>query len=904
MKKYSYLIVFFSFIIFSCQREVIDNTPDLQNDIIANENIRLESKITKLTTQTWLNGYVYNEQLQPLASATIECGGKISITDSKGYFFFKEKLTVNKDYAVIKVTRQGYLTGFRTFTPNIQKPSYHIQKIMLLSVGTPQVVSSSGGSVTIDNVTLTFPANSVVKPGGLPYSGNINITARYINPNSPTFPLQIPGILSGLNDANLINALQSFGMAQVELKDAAGNKLEIAKGFTVKIELPASADGPNIIPLWHFNEKYGVWVQQGSATKTGSKYTAEVNHFSIWNLDLEFNSYRLDLSFTDASQNPLSAIQVLIYRQSNNTFVGNYFTDNNGQATLINCPSNDGLVLKSIFQCDTISTNVAPVTQSRSETIILSSSGANLKIYNFSGTLNDCNNSPLTNQPFQILLSTSNYGGTILGVSDSQGRFNVGTIICNTANSAQVQTAAFYNTAYRFSNLSTHSTGNNIYNPKVCDTLIPGPTYQDNQVVLFTDPRLENKVRLAINKPAGTLFYIDVKFLQTLNASFDSIQTLEGIQYCTSLSILKLGSNKISDISLLRTLTSLTELELNINRITDITPLQNLIRLQRLFIDNNQVSSFLPLQNMVSLIYLSANGPGSSSSIGLFTDLSPIQGLTNLETLSAVGNRISNLTPLRNLTRLTNLYLFANEISDLTPLQSLTGLSILEIRTNQISNINPLQNLVSLTSLDLGVNQISNLTPLQNLTRLTTLKIHSNRISDITPLQNLTQLTSLSLSNNLFISDISPIQNLINLTSLSIGDNRITDISLLQNMVNMTTLDITKNQITNINVVQNMRSLNSFFSNDNLIADVTPLQNVTTLRMLFLRNNRIGNNITSLAGLSNLTTLGLSVNNISTIQPIINSFPNLSTFGIITGNSVPSSEIDAFRTSHPNCNVQ
>jgi hypothetical protein len=108
-------------------------------------------------------------------------------------------------------------------------------------------------------------------------------------------------VLGGLNDQNQMQALQSFGMAIVELKDASGHPLQLAPGKKATLKLPAPANSPATIPLWHFNEKYGLWIQAGVATKTGDSYTAEVNHFSTWNLDLDISNFNWS-KFTSARE--------------------------------------------------------------------------------------------------------------------------------------------------------------------------------------------------------------------------------------------------------------------------------------------------------------------------------------------------------------------------------------------------------------------------------------------------------------------------------------------------------------------------------------------------------------------------------------------------------------------------
>ncbi|HUR67334.1 MAG TPA: carboxypeptidase-like regulatory domain-containing protein, partial [Chitinophagaceae bacterium] len=513
MRKYLIPSVL-ALLFFSCQKEV-DVKLNQPNEVITKENERLSTAITKQTTATWLNGQIVDEQNLPIAGASVSCAGKTTTTDNKGFFYFKTPLSVNKDFALITVTKPGYMKGFRTFTPNRRRLAYHTEKIMLQLAGVPKFVPSTGGSIIADNIKLTFPAGSVIKPGGYAFNGNIKVVIRYINPGSPNFPLMIPGTLSGLNSAGQIKALQSVGMAAVELTDQNGSKLEIAPGQTVRMEMPAAATDPANVPLWHFNETFGIWVQQGTATKQGNVYIAEVNHFSIWNIDIEFNSFELTVKLQTPDSTPVANQMVKVYR-ANNTYIKTFFTDNAGEATLINCPSNESLTLKIAFPCDTITHTMAPVTQSRTETITLN--GVNVISYQLTGTLYKCNNQALINQPFQVFLTGANSFIVVNGISDAVGKFDIGTVVpsCQ-ATGLNAQTTSYYNNQYYFSTSTTVAPGNNNYNPVLCDTTGGGGgQYNDSDVVNIPDPALQQLVRQAINKPAGTIYYIDVKNLTTL----------------------------------------------------------------------------------------------------------------------------------------------------------------------------------------------------------------------------------------------------------------------------------------------------------------------------------------------------------------------------------------------------
>jgi hypothetical protein len=280
-----------------------------------------------------------------------------------------------------------------------------------------------------------------------------------------------------------------------------------------------------------------------------------------------------------------------------------------------------------------------------------------------------------------------------------------------------------------------------------------------NPVVTFPDPNLEAAIREAIGKPSGPIYASDLVGLDTLFACNRSITNLTGIEYCTSLTVLDLRYNQISDLSPLSGLTSLTGLILESNQISDLSPLSGLTSLTVLALDWNQISDLSPLSDLSSLteLYLDWNQ---------ISDLSPLSDLTSLIWLSLWSNQISDLSPLSGLTSLTGLILEYNQISDLSPLSGLTSLTGLTLESNQISDLSPLSGLTSLTGLILEYNQISDLSPLSGLTNLTVLDLRYNQISDLSPLSDLGSLTELYLGWNQ-ISDIKP---LVDNTGLGYGD--------------------------------------------------------------------------------------------------------------------------------------
>jgi hypothetical protein len=672
---------------FSCQKEA-DVKLDEPNEVVAQENQRLSAAITKQTTATWLNGQILDEQNQPIPGASVSCAGKTATTDNKGFFYFATTITVNKDYALITVSKPGFLTSFKTFTPNREKLAYQSVKMVLQARPPAKIISNTtGGTVVADNIKLTFPANSVLQSNGSSYSGNINVTVRYIDPQAGNFLLMAPGMLAGLNTAGEIKGLQSLGMANVEIRDDAGQKLEIAEGTTVKMEMPALANGPASIPLWHFNETYGIWVQQGTATKKGTVYEAEVNHFSTWNLDMEINAVELTVKFQLPDGTPVPGLHVTastlggLFTYPSCSFI----TDNLGQATLIGIAYNRSILFEIMLGCDTLTRTITPVTQNRTEIITIS--GPDVRSYNLSGTIFGCNNQPLPDQPFQVFLTNAGSYYLLNGISGPQGQFSVATVtaVCQ-PGSLNAVTTGYINNGYLFSTTASINPGANNYNPVLCASGGGGgQPYNDGDIVNIPDPVMLQQVRLLVNKPTGPIYYSDVKNVRLFELSFYPVQSIIGIEYFTSLDTFGIWQTNVSDLTPLQNNTNITFLDLREAQISNISPLQNLTRLKTLQLNDNTVSDITALQNMTSLTTL-------YMPINQVQDISPLQNLTNLKKLYLEENLITSITPLQNLVNLEELNLSKNQITDISSLQNLSVLRWLWLTYNQVTTIQPLIN--------------------------------------------------------------------------------------------------------------------------------------------------------------------------------------------------------------------
>lgn len=290
------------------------------------------------------------------------------------------------------------------------------------------------------------------------------------------------------------------------------------------------------------------------------------------------------------------------------------------------------------------------------------------------------------------------------------------------------------------------------------------------QAVHIPDPGLRAIIVSALGKKDGDdVTYTEITNLKVLYADDSDIRDLTGIEYAANITELRIGKNRISDLSPLKDMKNLSTLDVHSNwKKYDLSPIKNLTNLTWLSLRLNRISDLSPLKDLKNLTYLNLND----------------------------NKNISDVTPLKDLINLRHLSLDENEISDVSSLKDLTNLRFLAIDDNHVADITPLEKLTKLTYLNLNDNKyISDITPIKSMTNLKFLDLHGNMIVDITTLNSLINMEDLRLQENNII-DVSPLRNMIKLFYLDLHDNNINNVVSLQDLTNLKYLDLRKNKIS------------------------------------------------------------------------------------------------------------
>lgn len=380
----------------SCYRRDYTNT--------GNNNVFDNSK----TVVASFNGIITDEAGAPIVGAVVKTSAFTATTDDNGLFFFTNINTPVRATSFI-VSKDGYFNGSRTLY--VKQNNNHTVHIVLLKKEAPQVFNSvNGGTVNFPNgLSISFTANSVVnKATNTPYTGQVYVYAKPIDPSTEMGRNAMPGDLRGIGTGGIERMLRSYGMMVAELYDINGNALQLKSTTpaTITLTIPQALNNhtPANIPLWYYDEAQGMWMQQGSATLTGNKYVGTVTHFSFWNCDTPEAAIYLEMTLQDQNGNPLPGYTVKLTNTAN--MDSRYGTTNNSGWVGGLCYSNATLTMQ------VYNNNVCGATPVYTNTITTGNVNQDLGIVvinlgaiqscSFDITVLDCLGAPLANAAIWI----------------------------------------------------------------------------------------------------------------------------------------------------------------------------------------------------------------------------------------------------------------------------------------------------------------------------------------------------------------------------------------------------------------------------------------------------------------------------------------------------------------------
>ena len=415
-------LLVFSF--FSCEND--DNTT-----IPANEepqiNLNFEENFGTAITARFF-GNVVDEQNEPIQGATIRIGNTITTTDIFGIFSVSDAAAYEK-FAYITAEKDGYIIGSRALAPSASEVNR--VEIMLLKEDVIATINTGQeATVNLPNGTEVIFDGNFIKPDGSAYSGDVNVILKHLSPDDENMEAMMPGMLFAQDASGDAVALETYGMLAVELRSGSGEELQLAEGSVSQISMPLAANTinpPATIPLWHFDETEGYWIEEGEATLQGNMYVGDVPHFSFWNYDFPFPSIYLCIKLEDENGNSMPYTPLDLYSNLLNS-TGTYgYTNANGLECGLVPSGEEFTVIVPGVSCsgEPFSTTIGPFTSDATITVTVITTDQNTT--NITGTFVTCDGNNVTDGYIQLSLN-----GTSEVIPVTDGTINYTVSYCGT----------------------------------------------------------------------------------------------------------------------------------------------------------------------------------------------------------------------------------------------------------------------------------------------------------------------------------------------------------------------------------------------------------------------------------------------------------------------------------------
>lgn len=246
-----------------------------------------------------LSGIVRDACGTPIEGVSIVSGSSVATTNTDGFFEFDQiqVVSVQNDRSVVRFSKTGYFDVVRSMDADDDAADGASWEVVMCKkenndfTSIKTYSSSSDQTLQAGEMKIDMPQDGYKVDGtGVGYTGKVKSEMVYLDPNNERFSEMMPGgDLAAVRSDNSSAQLVSYGMTDLNMYAENGDKLQLKDGCKAKLTFPIPAgmgeNPPASIPLWSFNEKTGLWEEEGSAALQGNVYVGEVAHFSWVNLD-------------------------------------------------------------------------------------------------------------------------------------------------------------------------------------------------------------------------------------------------------------------------------------------------------------------------------------------------------------------------------------------------------------------------------------------------------------------------------------------------------------------------------------------------------------------------------------------------------------------------------------------
>ncbi len=247
-------------------------------------------------------GTVVGTDGNPIEGVLVEADGLAASTDIDGHYQLDG---IEPGSTVVAFERSGFADGFQRV--NLSGWETVGADAVLADIDGYDIFDAgAGGFIEVGVVSVDFQADSIVDAEGNAYGGEVRVEVTYLDPHSADI-FYAPGDLTALaypkddssKEPTASGQLISYGMADINLLDEDGERLQLEDGSYATVDFPVSngdlpgfyaIEGGDTQQTWSFDTKKGMWIEEGLGdayeTEDGElRFTFEAPHFSWWNAD-------------------------------------------------------------------------------------------------------------------------------------------------------------------------------------------------------------------------------------------------------------------------------------------------------------------------------------------------------------------------------------------------------------------------------------------------------------------------------------------------------------------------------------------------------------------------------------------------------------------------------------------
>ncbi|MDC7225033.1 MAG: hypothetical protein PQJ60_14890 [Spirochaetales bacterium] len=292
------------------------------------------TEATTLSVTGEVTSYLTGETL---SGVSVFVGDSSTTTDSDGNYQLSFSSSSEGD--VIQISTEDYSPYSKSLDES-NADTINLD-ISLIPVDTESLIDPSQSQTftmsTQDGASLDIPDLS-----GLGITENLIFQMTHFDVSTDEITAA-PGDFTGVDSSGDTVTIVSQGMVNVDVTgETSGDSYSFeGEGLTFTITLPCTGDldsAPDTIEMWYYDEETGLWMEEGSATKslnsdTGEyEYTGTVSHFSTWNMDYKLDTLTSVTGTVDTSLYPSYNVEI----KADGLYRAGTFSDDT--LTIINLP--------------------------------------------------------------------------------------------------------------------------------------------------------------------------------------------------------------------------------------------------------------------------------------------------------------------------------------------------------------------------------------------------------------------------------------------------------------------------------------------------------------------------------------------------------------------------------------